>query len=148
VEKFKKYPAYMKGRKLAYPEAAPFSPIFANAVRAGDLLFIAGQTAIDPETGFCLTRDMHEQMYAVMTRIQEALEEAGSDMEHLASMTIILADMRDYFVMRQAEQDFYRDHCPSLLESPPASTVFSPAEMARREFMVEVSAVGYIPEGK
>ena len=146
MDRFEKFPCYAHGVKQVYPNVAPGTPIFANSVVAGNLVFVSGQTALDPETGLCLSNDITEQMEVTMTHLKQALEEAGSDMEHLARMLIILSDMKNYFPMRVAEQDFYRRNCPSLLENPPASTVFAPAEMARREFLVEIECVGYIPE--
>ena len=148
MDQFKKFPTVMRGVEQVYPNVLPGTPIFANSVVAGNLVFVSGQTALDNETGLCLSNDIREQMEVTMTHLKQALEEAGSDMEHMVRMLIILSDMKNYFPMRVAEQEFYRKHCPSLLENPPASTVFAPAEMARREFLVEIECVGYIPEEK
>jgi len=145
MEGFKKYPYVKCGVKQVYPNVQPGGPLFANSVVAGNLVFVSGQTAVDPNTGICTTTTIQEQMEICMSNIKFALEEAGSSMEYMARMLIILKDMKDYHAMRLAEQNFYKKHAPSLLEDPPGSTVFSPGHMAKDEFLVEIEVTGYIP---
>ncbi|MGI5971383.1 MAG: RidA family protein [Oscillospiraceae bacterium] len=145
-ENFRKIPCMRGGVAQVYPNVRKNTPIFANSVIAGNLVFVSGQTALDDETGFCIDTTIQGQMETVMTHLKQALEEAGSSLEYMIKNTIILSDIKNYFAMRAAEQDFYRRHAPSLLENPPASTVFQAAAMARPEFLVEIEAVGYIKE--
>lgn len=143
-----KYPHYIRGVPQVFPHVVKNTPLYSNAVRVGNLLFISGQTAIDPETGYCVVDTMEGQMRIVMEKIEKALVEAGSSLEYLIKELIILQDMKHYPVMRAVQQEYYREHAPILLEKPPASTVFAPAQLVRPYYLVEIEAVGYIPDNK
>jgi 2-iminobutanoate/2-iminopropanoate deaminase len=145
-ETFKKVPTVLKGVPQVYPNVSKDTPIYANYVIAGDFVFISGQTANNNETGNCTASTMREQMWIVMEKIDRILQEAGSSLEFMVKDFILLKDMKDYPVMRATQQDYFRQHAPKLLESPPGSTVCQVASLARHHYLIEVEAVGYIPK--
>jgi len=142
----KKYPYVVKGVPQVFPNISKNTPLFSNAVVYGNLVFVSGQTAIDPETGVCVTNTIQDQMQIVMEKLDKTLTECGSSLECLIKDLIILKDMKDYPVMRAVQQEYYRQHAPKLLESPPGSTVFQAAELVRPYYLVEIEAVAYIPD--
>ena len=145
-EALKRYPTYIRGVPQVRSTTTPYTPLYANAVVAGNFVFISGQTAIDPETGYCVVNTMQEQMQIIMDKIEKSLLECGSSLEYLVKDFVILKDMKDYPVMRACQQEYYRQHAPSLLESPPGSTVLQAAQLVRPYYLVEIEAIGYIPD--
>ncbi|MGI5971649.1 MAG: RidA family protein [Oscillospiraceae bacterium] len=142
----KKYPYVIKGIPQVFPNVTKNTPLFSNAVVAGNLVFISGQTAIDPETGVCVANTIQDQMQIVMEKIDRTLQECGTSLDYLIKDLIILKDMKDYPVMRAVQQEYYRQHAPRLLEAPPGSTVFQAAELVRPYYLVEIEAVALIPD--
>src|SRR5512143_2477560 len=96
---------------------------FARSVEAGGFVFLSGSSGRTIETGEVSSNDVTEQTKVALDKIRLALAEAGSSLEHIVQMTVYLRAMNDYQAMRDAEFQYYRNHCPSLAEDPPASTV-------------------------
>ena len=140
----KKYPCYVKGVEQKYPNVAPGTPIYANAVAVDNILYVSGMTAQRFEDGSCTTNTMQDQMWVALTKLKAALEEAGSSLENMFKTFIMLKDIKDYPVMRATELKFYQEHCPSLVENPPASTILQAGCLARPEFLVEIECMAVV----
>ena len=134
----KKHPCYVKGVEQIYPNVAPGTPIYANAVEVDNILYVSGMTAQKFEDGSCTTNTMQDQMWVALTKMKQVLEEAGSNLENVFKTFIMLKDIKDYPVMRATELKFYQEYCPSLIENPPASTILQAGCLARPEFLVEI----------
>lgn len=72
----------------------PVGP-YSQAVRAGGLLFCAGQIALDPQSGTLVAGGIEEQTKQVLANLKAVLEAAGSSPEKIVMTTIFLADMAD-----------------------------------------------------
>ena len=71
---------------------APIGP-YNQAIRAGNMLFISGQIAIDPANGKLRTGNIEEETTLVMKNLGAILAEAGAGFEHIVKTTIFLSDM-------------------------------------------------------
>lgn len=71
---------------------APIGP-YNQAVKTGNLLFVSGQIALDPESGNLMMGSIEEEANRVMKNISEILAEAGGGFEHIIKTTIFLSDM-------------------------------------------------------
>lgn len=69
---------------------------YSQAVRTGNLLFTAGQIALNPATGKMVEGDIIAQMEQVMKNLQAVLTAAGTSFDHVVKTTIFMADMADY----------------------------------------------------
>jgi 2-iminobutanoate/2-iminopropanoate deaminase len=75
------------------PPAGAYSP----AVRAGGLLFLAGQVPRDPRTGELLGGDdVVEQTRAVLANVERVLHAAGASLDDVVSVTAYLASIDDW----------------------------------------------------
>lgn len=71
---------------------APIGP-YSQAVKAGNLLFISGQVAINPATGNVEAQTVQEEAHQVMKNLRAILQAAGADFTQVAKTTIFLSDM-------------------------------------------------------
>jgi 2-iminobutanoate/2-iminopropanoate deaminase len=71
--------------------APPIGP-YSQAVKAGNMLFLSGQVALDA-TGNLHTSSIQEETTQVMKNIEALLAEAGAGFEHIVKTTIFLSDM-------------------------------------------------------
>ena len=71
---------------------APIGP-YNQAIKAGNILFVSGQIAIDPSTGELMMENIEQEANQVMKNIGEILKEAGAGFEHIVKTTIFLSDM-------------------------------------------------------
>ena len=77
-------------------KAAPPPPTYSQAVKAGGLVFVSGTAPADPETGQIKGTTIQEQTRQCLTNIAAILEAAGSSMDKIVSVTIVLADEDDF----------------------------------------------------
>jgi 2-iminobutanoate/2-iminopropanoate deaminase len=71
---------------------APIGP-YSQAVRAGNMVFISGQVAIDPQTGNVDAKTVSEEAELVMKNLDAILKEAGIGFGNVVKTTIFLTDM-------------------------------------------------------
>ena len=81
------------------PVSTPHAPKpagpYSQAVRAGDLLFLAGQIPIDPATGELVSGDITSQARQAFDNLAAVLKAGGLSMADVVRTTVFLADMND-----------------------------------------------------
>ncbi|MBF2006915.1 MAG: RidA family protein [Chlorogloeopsis fritschii C42_A2020_084] len=79
---------------------APVGPYNQAIVASGQMMFVAGQIALDPKTGAIVgTGDVTKQTEQVMANLQAILAAAGAKFEDVVKTTVFLADMNDFAAM-------------------------------------------------
>ena len=84
-------------RKIVFTDKAAKPPAtYSQAVKAAGLVFVSGTAPVDPATGAFKGTTVQEQTRQCLANIQAILEEAGSSMDKIVSVTIVLADEDDF----------------------------------------------------
>lgn len=83
------------------PKAAKPPPLYSQAVKAGGFVFTSGTTATDPATGLIKGATIQEQTRQCLNNVAAILEAAGSSMDQIVSVTLILADENDFDGMNE-----------------------------------------------
>ena len=87
----------------------PYSP----AIRAGQLLFISGQIALDPATGQMIAGDVAAQTRRVMVNLGELLKAAGLSFSDVVRTTIFLADIGDFAAVNEIYGAYFTAPAPA-----------------------------------
>jgi 2-iminobutanoate/2-iminopropanoate deaminase len=105
-------------RKVVHTEKAPkaVGP-YSKAISTGNLLFTAGQVAIDPRTGKLVEGGIKEQTRQVMENLQAILTEAQTGFSKVVKTTVFLQDIKTFADFNQV----YGEYFPS---EPPARSTF------------------------
>lgn len=74
---------------------------YSQAVKAAGLVFVSGTAPQDPETGAIKGTTIQEQTRQCLTNIAAILESAGSSMDKIVSVTVILAEESDFQGMNE-----------------------------------------------
>ena len=83
------------------PKAEKPPPTYSQAVKAGGLVFVSGTAPVDPATGAISGTTIQEQTRRCLENIRAILEVAGSSLEKLASVTVVLAEEEDFAGMNE-----------------------------------------------
>ncbi|MGB6604561.1 MAG: Rid family hydrolase [Steroidobacteraceae bacterium] len=83
------------------PRAAKPPAAYSQAVRAAGLIFVSGTAPQDPETGALVGSTIQEQTRQCLRNIAAILEAAGSSLDKIASVTVVLADEQDFQGMNE-----------------------------------------------
>ena len=81
------------------------SPL-AQAIRAGNLLFVSGQGPLDPKTREVVSADIGEQTRRTLTNLRNVLAAAGLDFSHVVNMRVVLRNAEDFPAFNEAFRDF------------------------------------------
>jgi 2-iminobutanoate/2-iminopropanoate deaminase len=74
---------------------------YSQGVWAGELLFLSGQTPIDPATGKLVEGDAATQTRRVFDNLEAVLEGAGLTMHDVVRCTVFLTTMEDFAAMNE-----------------------------------------------
>jgi len=112
-------------------QSLPFSP----AVRAGDFVYVSGQTAMNDQ-GEIVSGGIEVQAHKVFEIIKNILEIAGCGMEDVIKVNVWLDDTRDFAGYNRIFTEYFT-------ENPPArSTVQSKLVVDAK---IEADVVAYKP---
>lgn len=88
-------------KTIVSTENAPKSMAFSQAVKAGGLVFVAGQAPLDPKTGEVIGTTIQEQTAQCLKNVDAILQAAGSSLDQIVSATFILDDPNDFAGMNE-----------------------------------------------
>ena len=99
---------------FVHTEAAPaaIGP-YSQAAIVGDLVFTAGQVALDPTTGTVIEGGIEAQTARVLENLAAVLAAAGSSLSQVVKTTVFLTDMADFPAMNQVYTQEFGDHKPA-----------------------------------
>ncbi len=91
---------------------APIGP-YNQAVQYGDMLFISGQIALDPQTGQLVQDDIQSETQQVMNNLKAILDKAGMDFSNVIKSTIFLMDMGQFALVNEVYGSYFGDGAPA-----------------------------------
>ena len=86
---------------------------YSQAVRAGSLLFLAGQIPINPATGDLVGGDITVQARQALDNIAAVLKAGGLSMADVVRTTVFLADMNDAPAMNEIYSTYFPQPYPT-----------------------------------
>ena len=86
---------------------------YSQGLVVGDLIFTAGQIALDPATMEVIKGGIREQTEQVLANLQAVLTAAGSSLSRVVKTTVFLVDMTDFPSMNEVYQHAFGDHKPA-----------------------------------
>ncbi len=101
-------------KKIFVSADAP-SPIgpYSQAVQAGEMLYLSGQIAINPQTNELIEGGIEEETGQVMKNIQAVLKEAGYDFSHVIKTTIYLTNMNYFTAVNSVYGSYFSAEFPA-----------------------------------
>jgi 2-iminobutanoate/2-iminopropanoate deaminase len=126
-----------KIKKIAAVEGAPAPRApYSTYTQVGNLIFVAGQVAVDPQTQDT-PRSFVEQLHLIMENLKTILETAGSSLENILKTTVFIKDLDNYPEYNKIYRDYFENGYPAR------STVV--ANMVHEDFLIEIEAIAWTP---
>lgn len=111
---------------------------YSQAIKAGGLVFVSGQTGIVPQTKQFVGETVAEQTAQALKNLQAILEAAGTDMAHVVKTSVFLADMATFAEMNTVYATFFP-------ENPPARSTIAVRSLPL-DALVEIDLIALLPE--
>jgi 2-iminobutanoate/2-iminopropanoate deaminase len=112
---------------------------YSQAIRSGNLIFTAGQIAIDPATGNVVAGGIAEQTARVLENLKAILEAAGSSLDRAVKATVFLKDFNDFAAMNAA----YAAYLGGDGRVAPARTTVEVARLPK-DVLIEIELVAEV----
>jgi 2-iminobutanoate/2-iminopropanoate deaminase len=90
----------------------PIAP-YAQGTAAGDLIFVAGQVALDKDNAVIAPGDAKAQTLAAIDRVEAILSEEGASLADVATATVFITDRRHFGPFNEAWAEKFGDHRPA-----------------------------------
>ncbi len=121
-------------KNVVYSPNAP-EPIgpYSQAIKAGNLLFVSGQVAIEQSTGKIITTNIQDETHQVMKNIKEILTAANTDFQSIVKCSIFLKDMNNF----PKVNEIYGSYFPN---QPPARETVEVSRLPK-DVNVEISCI-------
>ena len=107
-------------------------------IRAGRMIFIAGQTALDQDGQLVGGTDFAAQAAQVFRNLDVALHAVGCTASDLVKLTVFLRDMGNLAAYREARNRFFATTAPP---AAPAVTLVEVSRLYGADFLIEIEAV-------
>jgi 2-iminobutanoate/2-iminopropanoate deaminase len=126
-------------KEIIHTEQAPAAVgPYSQAVRVGNMVFTAGQVALNPATGKLVEGDVAAQAEQVMKNLQAVLSAAGTDFDNVVKSTVFLGDMVYYGAVNEVYGRY-------VGANPPARSAFAVAGLPLGA-LVEIEMVAVVTD--
>ena len=119
-------------KPIATAEAPAAIGTYSQAVRAGDTVYLSGQTPLDPAT-MELVEGFENQAKRVFDNLRAVCRAAGGDFHQVVRLTVYLVDLGNFAKLNEVMATYFR-------EPYPARTTIGAAALPRGA-QVEIDAI-------
>ena len=112
---------------------------YSQGVRVGNLVYTAGQAALDPNTQQLISGGITEQTHRTLQNLKAVLEAAGTSLDRVVKANVYLKDMNDFAAMNAVYAEYL---APQGVIAPARTTI----EAARlpKDALVEIELIAEI----
>jgi 2-iminobutanoate/2-iminopropanoate deaminase len=111
---------------------------YSQAVRAGAMVFCAGQIPLDPKTAQIVSQDIGEQTRRVLDNITAVLKAGGLTFENIIKTTIFLTDLGDFQTVNEIYASYFK-------QQPPARSTVQVSALPKGA-RVEIEAIAMVDD--
>jgi len=111
---------------------APIGP-YSQAVKAGNVLYVSGQIALDADSGDLINENITEETHAVMKNLDAILAAAQFSFNDVVKCTIFIRNMDDFTTINEAYGQYFKS-------SPPARETVEVSKLPKN-VNVEISCI-------
>ncbi|HTS70232.1 MAG TPA: RidA family protein [Terriglobia bacterium] len=125
-------------KKVITRPGQPITPasLFSPAIQFGDLLFVSGAGAHDPETHKVVPGPIANQVKQCLENIKAVLEAGGSSLDKVLKCTVFLTDIANFQAMNEVYHQYFATN-------PPARSTIAVKDLPG-ESPVEIECIAYV----
>ncbi len=86
---------------------------YSQAIRAGKLVFLSGQIALDPVTMQIVEETFEARARQVFDNLRAVAEAAGGSLDQIVKLTIFLTDLDDFATVNAVMEDYFEKPYPA-----------------------------------
>jgi len=86
---------------------------YSQAVKTGNLIFVSGQIALDPQTGEMVNSDFVTETKRVFDNLAGVAEAASLSLAHVVKLTVYLTDLNDFAALNEVMSEYFDEPFPA-----------------------------------
>jgi 2-iminobutanoate/2-iminopropanoate deaminase len=126
-------------RSIVSPSGASHKLPYSPGIRWGNMLFVSGQTALDPVTRE-FPEDIKAQTRITLEAVKAIAEAGGASLSSALKVTIHMTDMIGEFA---AMNEVFREYFPV---DPPSRTTVGIPHLGRKGLKIEIDMIAAVNE--
>lgn len=99
----------MPKQRIAVPEAPEYEPVYSQAMKAGNTVYVGGTMGIDTATGQFAGSTIQEQTRQALLNCQEILRAAGAELSDAVMIHVLLRRSEDAPGVSEVFEEFFPD---------------------------------------
>jgi enamine deaminase RidA (YjgF/YER057c/UK114 family) len=111
---------------------------YSRAVRTGNIIEVAGTTAVDGET-IVGKNDVYTQTVFIFKKIEKALAEAGATLNDVVRTRMFVTDITQWELVGKAHGEFFRD-------IKPVATMIEVSRLINDDLLIEIEVTAIIEQ--
>ncbi len=117
---------------------APVGPYNQAIAATGQMMFVAGQIPLEPQTGEIVgSGDIAKQTQQVMANIEAILKATGASWENVVKTTVFLTDLENFAAMNQVYAQYFNE------ETAPARACVEVSRLPK-DVLVEIECIAVV----
>jgi enamine deaminase RidA (YjgF/YER057c/UK114 family) len=112
---------------------------YSRAVRIGNVIEVAGTTAVDEDGQVVGLNDSGEQTKFILSKIEKALASAGASLKDVVRTRMFVTNIADWESIGRAHGLYFKD-------IKPVATMVEVKSLISPELQVEIEATAILPE--
>ena len=114
---------------------------YSRAVRVGNVIEVAGTTALDENGNVVGINDPYQQTKFIFAKIEKALTSAGATLKDVVRTRMFVTDISRWEEIGKAHGEYFRD-------VKPASTMVEVRSLINPEMLVEIEVTAILQDSK
>ena len=110
---------------------------YSRAVRVGNVIEVAGTTAVDEDGNTVGANSSYEQTKFILAKIEKALTSAGASLKDVVRTRMFVTDISKWEEIGRAHGEFFRT-------IQPASTMVEVSKLISPELLVEIEVTAVL----
>ncbi|HXS73506.1 MAG TPA: RidA family protein [Rhodanobacteraceae bacterium] len=103
----------MSRQPIHSPNAPQAIGPYSQAIRAGNTLYLSGQTPLDPATGEMVAGGIEAQATRVFENLKAVLDAAGASFDEVVRVAIYMTDLGDFATVNEVMKRYFREPYPA-----------------------------------
>lgn len=117
---------------------APVGPYNQAIATSGQMLFVAGQIPLDPQSGKIIgAEDISAQTKQVMVNLEAILTEAGASWSNVVKTSVFLTDLANFGAMNQVYAEYFEE------DTAPARACVEVSRLPK-DVLVEIECIAVV----
>lgn len=131
----------MENKRITISSGAPWENIvgYCRAVRVGNIIEVAGTTAVDENGATIGINDAYAQTHYILQKIEKALQQAGASMANVVRTRMFVTNISQWEAIGRAHGEFFAT-------IKPAATMVEVNALINPELLIEIEATAICSE--